>query len=106
MPRGLWSPMALAVTLASCLLCPAGEPKALTYRGGAQGPVIFDHHLHASKGYTCHDCHTAYQATGKQLFQTRKQGRITYADHSGTTLCFACHNGTIAISDCEQCHRA
>jgi c(7)-type cytochrome triheme protein len=106
MARAWWSPWLLAAALASCLYCPADEPRALTYRGGAQGPVVFDHHLHASRGYACRECHTASKATGKQLFQTAKQGRITFADHSGSTLCFACHNGNIAFSDCGRCHRA
>ncbi|MDR3673686.1 MAG: cytochrome c3 family protein [Holophaga sp.] len=109
MPRAWWNPWALAATLALCLFPASGlarEPGALTYRGGGQGKVVFDHQLHASRGYSCHDCHVLYKPTGKQLFQTQKQGRITLADHDGTTLCFACHNDTIAFAECGKCHRS
>jgi len=82
----------------------AGNPAALLYRGGDQGPVIFDHHMHAARGYVCLDCHTDYAGTGKQLFQTRKQGLIDRAVHDRDESCFACHNGTVASTDCKTCH--
>ncbi len=98
----------LLLCLAPCLTEAGGGPPALRYRGGAQGRVIFDHQLHASKGARCADCHTDYQATGKQLFATRKQGRISFADHTAATKCFACHDGkdkTQRFDECSQCHR-
>jgi c(7)-type cytochrome triheme protein len=101
--------LALAVALAACLLSSsvliAGDAKALTYRGGGQGTVIFDHARHTGKGYTCRDCHTMFRPTGKQLFQTQKQGFISIADHNSDNKCFACHNDKIAFTDCAQCHR-
>jgi c(7)-type cytochrome triheme protein len=92
------------------LLCLAGAsgaagPATLTYRGGGQGAVIFDHGLHAAKGYVCLDCHTDYAGTGKQLFQTSKQGLIDQAVHGRDASCFACHNGAVASNKCETCHR-
>jgi c(7)-type cytochrome triheme protein len=80
-------------------------PGALIYRGGGQGKVIFDHGLHAARGYVCLDCHTDYAGTGKQLFQTRKQGLIDQATHDRDASCFACHNGAVAPKTCDTCHR-
>jgi len=74
------------------------------YRGGAQGRVTFNHATHASKGFVCMDCHTTFPPTGTQLFQTQKQGLITFADHSSDGKCFACHNGKIVFATCDQCH--
>lgn len=74
------------------------------YRGGTEGRVIFDHATHASKGFVCMDCHTTFPPTGTQLFQTQKQGLISFADHSSNGKCFACHNGKIAFATCDQCH--
>jgi thiosulfate reductase cytochrome b subunit len=96
------------ICLLPCLFCwhaVAGDARALNYRGGGQGSVIFDHRLHASKGYTCLDCHTRLPSTGKQLFQTQKQGMISIADHGSDSKCFACHNDKTAFSNCGQCHR-
>jgi c(7)-type cytochrome triheme protein len=100
-----WGRLAAALVLCLCTAAFAAPSKAITYRGGGQGPVSFDHQLHANRGYVCKDCHTAYPATGKQLFQTRKQARISRADHDGDGQCFACHNGKVAGDDCEHCHR-
>jgi len=96
--------------LLALLLFPAAAgmargPGPLTYRGAAQGPVVFDHQLHASRGLVCRDCHTLHKPTGRQLFQTRKQARITLADHDRPVWCFACHDGASAFSDCGRCHR-
>jgi len=91
-----------------CLLCVnavAGAVKALNYRGGGQGVVVFDHRWHASKGYTCLDCHMRLASTGTQLFQTQKQAMIVIADHGSDRKCFACHNDKTAFSQCGQCHR-
>jgi thiosulfate reductase cytochrome b subunit len=88
-----------------CSLAFGGGVRAFNYRGGGQGPVTFDHRMHASKGYSCQDCHMALPATGQQLFQTQKQGMITFDDHSGNAKCFACHNSKVAFSECGQCHR-
>jgi len=96
------------VLLLCCLLCGSafgGELKSFNYRGGGQGPVTFDHRMHASRGYTCLDCHTSLPSTGKQLFQTQKQGLISISDHGSQSKCFACHNGKAAFSNCGQCHR-
>ena len=76
----------------------ATSDKALLYGGAGQGKVIFDGRLHASKGYVCNDCHSA-------IFDTQKKALISMDDHSSTTKCFACHNGTKAFNDCEKCHR-
>jgi c(7)-type cytochrome triheme protein len=81
-----------------------GRLPVLSYRGGGQGKVIFDHHRHASKGLVCNDCHTAGSGTGTQLFATRKQGLITSADHKTGEKCFACHDGKGAFDDCGRCH--
>lgn len=71
---------------------------ALTYRGGAQGRVIFDGRTHASKGLVCSSCHSA-------LFATAKTGLITMGDHGTDKSCFACHNGKQAFDVCTDCHR-
>jgi cytochrome c peroxidase len=81
--------------------------------------VVFDHQLHASEGFRCNDCHTDFSGTGKQLFATRKQGLISFTDHTTGAKCFACHNadgvsdarkgavydGKGALDDCAGCHR-
>ena len=105
MPRARWIPLVLALSLLPAWAAPSRQPGPLTYRGGGQGPVVFDHQLHAGRGFACRDCHTVFKPTGRQLFQTRKQGLVTLADHERPVLCFACHDGTRAFSDCGQCHR-
>jgi c(7)-type cytochrome triheme protein len=101
-----WALAALAVFwLGPAGAANAAGPPALSYRGGGQGRVIFDHQLHAAKGYVCADCHTDYAGTGRQLFQTQKQGLIDRAVHDRDQSCFACHNGTTASKQCETCHR-
>jgi len=96
-----------------------GHLPILSYRGSGQGKVVFDHQVHASKGFLCVDCHTNFAGTGKILFTTQKQGLITFNDHTKDTKCFTCHNGndTTAnnraifynykgtFNDCNQCHR-
>jgi c(7)-type cytochrome triheme protein len=72
---------------------------ALSYRGGAQGRVIFDGRTHAAKGLVCTSCHSA-------LFPTQRTGLITMQDHSTQTKCWACHDGTKASSTCTACHRS
>lgn len=96
-----------------------GWEPTLRYRGGTEGPVVFNHQLHASKGFRCNDCHTNFAETGKILFTTRKQGLITFADHRTAAKCFACHDGKGAseeetknasydgrgsFDECERCH--
>jgi len=88
-----------------CLTAAGQQPGTFNYRGGGQGTVTFDHAMHASKGYVCGDCHTRLPTTGTQLFQTQKQGLISVADHSSDGKCFACHNGKVAFTTCNQCHR-
>jgi c(7)-type cytochrome triheme protein len=100
-----WCSLALAVHLALAPFPARSAPRPLTYRGGSQGPVIFDHQRHARAGWTCRDCHAVFVPTGRQLFQTRKQGLITWDDHEGPTRCFACHDGKAASGACGQCHR-
>jgi thiosulfate reductase cytochrome b subunit len=105
--------VALLRALLLCLLPgrveAGGRRPVLQYRGGGQGKVVFDHQLHASKGCRCNDCHTDFSGTGKQLFATRKQALISFADHHTATRCFACHNGKKeapeAFDKCVQCHR-
>jgi len=96
-----------------------GRLPTLSYRGGGHGKVVFDHQVHASEGFRCNDCHTDFAGTGKRLFTTRKQGLISFADHTTGAKCFACHNGDGvsndrkgafydgkgAFDDCDRCHR-
>jgi c(7)-type cytochrome triheme protein len=105
--------------LAAVLLCwgpgpvgAGGRLPVLSYRGGGRGKVVFDHQLHASEGFGCNDCHTDFSGTGKQLFATRKQALITFADHTAGAKCFACHDGgsapagrKSAFKTCDGCHR-
>lgn len=98
-------PLTALLLLVLSLSCFAADPGSVVYRGGGEGKVTFSHHLHARKGFVCLDCHTAYRGTGKQLFQTRKQGLITIANHGSEVQCFACHNDKVAFSKCDQCHR-
>jgi c(7)-type cytochrome triheme protein len=88
-----------------CVTAVGQRARTFNYRGGGQGTVTFDHGTHASKGYACVDCHTRLPSTGTQLFETHKHGLISVADHSSDRKCFACHNGRIAFSTCDQCHR-
>ncbi len=101
--------------LGTLLLCTAtietgGGPPTIRYRGGNEGPVVFNHQVHASKGIRCNDCHTNYKESGKQLFATRKQGLICFDDHGTETKCFACHNDSNesndsnVSNDCNYCH--
>ena len=96
--------LALAICLLPAGAAPSPRPGPLAYRGGGQGAVCFDHQLHARQ-FTCRDCHTVYRPTGRQLFQTRRKGLITLADHDRPVLCFACHDGQAASADCGTCHR-
>ncbi len=106
MSRFFAGAMLLAVVLSfAATAAAAADPAAFSYRGGGRGTVLFDHHLHASKGYACDDCHGADKETGRQLFQTRKQGLIDRAVHSRDESCFACHNGGVAFDTCDGCHR-
>jgi c(7)-type cytochrome triheme protein len=118
---GLW------LSVQPGLVSAGGNPPTLSYRGGGNGKVIFDHQLHAANGFRCNDCHTDFAKTGKALFATRKQGLITFKDHTTGTKCFACHNANVAtiqggfrvpddrkgpaydgkgaFDDCAGCHR-
>jgi len=116
----------LIVLLAGLMIClepgrvaADGHLPTLSYRGGSQGKVIFDHQVHASVGFRCVDCHTDFAGTSRILFTTRKQGLISLKDHSTGTRCFACHNGEGvttdrkgtfiqgkgAFNECKRCHR-
>jgi phosphate transport system substrate-binding protein len=103
MIRSKWVGAALAaalvfgLTLAAPVLAVDGN-NTLSYRGGAQGRVIFDGRTHAAKGLACNSCHSA-------LFPTQRTGLITLQDHSMKTKCWACHDGTQAFSTCASCHR-
>jgi len=68
--------------LALCLTALAQQVGTFNYRVAARGrlPLTTARML---PGYVCADCHTRLAATGTQLFQTRKQGLISVADHSG-----------------------
>lgn len=99
-------------------LAVGGRLPTLSYRGGGHGKVVFDHQTHASEGFGCNDCHTNFAGTGKALFATRKQGLITFKDHTTGARCFACHNadgvpaarkdasynGKGAPDNCDRCH--
>jgi c(7)-type cytochrome triheme protein len=105
-PGSFARPLCALLTASLFCLCAAGAPvAAFNYRGGEQGTVTFDHASHAARGYVCLDCHTKFPPTGTQLFQTRRQGLISLAQHSSDTACFACHNGQLAFDTCRQCHR-
>ena len=89
-----------------------GRLPMLSYRGGGQGKVVFDHQLHASEGFRCNDCHTNFAGTGKQLVATRKQGLITLADHTKRREVFCLsqwrrrdRRRKSAFNDCGRCHR-
>ena len=81
------------------------NPGVLTYRGGGEGKVVFDHQRHVAKAFTCNDCHRVFPRTGTQLFQTQKKVLISIGDHGSGVKCFACHDGQLAFNDCGQCHR-
>ncbi|MGA2145130.1 MAG: cytochrome c3 family protein [Bryobacteraceae bacterium] len=109
----------LLLWLGPARVAAGGRLPTLSYRGSGYGKVVFDHQLHASEGFRCVDCHTDFAGTGKILFTTRKQGLITFADHTAGTKCFACHNGDgvpaerkgafyngkQSLDDCNHCHR-
>ena len=82
-----------------------GKGGRIIYRGGREGRVVFDGRIHASKGFTCRDCHTDYMNTGLQLFETHKKGLISFEDHEKEIKCFACHNGKTVFAECSKCHR-
>ncbi len=115
--------MRFQVTVAVALLLAAaafagGRLATIRYRGGLEGRVVFDHQVHAAKGFRCNDCHTNFAGSGKPLFTTRKHGLITFADHWTDASCFACHDGKGPADDgkdpnytgkgafdsCERCH--
>jgi c(7)-type cytochrome triheme protein len=90
--------LAIGVLAASDGLAVDGD-NTLSYRGGAQGRVIFDGRTHAAKGLACGACHS-------KLFPTQKTGLITMGDHGTDGKCFACHNGQRASATCTDCHRS
>ena len=113
-------PAVMAAILLAWLPAAGGRIATIRYRGGNAGPVVFDHQLHTAKGFRCDDCHTNFARTGKALFFTRKQGLISFGEHSTAEKCFACHDGKGAsektknaadydgrgsFSDCARCHR-
>jgi len=90
--------LVLALTLLLAAQAGASERKILRYGGGGQGTVVFDGPQHASKGFTCKDCHLS-------LFDTAQQARIAFQHHFNGKSCFACHNQVNASRDCGSCHR-
>jgi thiosulfate reductase cytochrome b subunit len=104
-PMGLRLALGWLLLCLLCLTAVGQQLRTFNYRGGGQGTVTFDHGMHASKGYVCLDCHTKLPSTGRQLFQTQKQGLISLADHSSDRKCFACHNDKVAFATCDRCHR-
>jgi c(7)-type cytochrome triheme protein len=99
-----------ALALAAVLAMLAGtalavQPGPVSYRGAGEGDVIFDHGLHAARGFACADCHTSLGGSGRQLFATRKIALIDRAAHDRDAFCFACHDGKKASKDCGYCHR-
>jgi len=86
------------VFLASNLAISLMDNNVLVYWGGGQGKVIFDHQIHASKGFICKDCHLT-------LFNTCKKALFTMDEHFTDKKCFFCHEGKKAFNECVQCHR-
>jgi len=74
------------------------DNNVLIYRGGGQGKVIFDHQVHASKGFICKDCHIT-------LFDTHKKALFTMDEHFTNKKCFYCHDGKKVFNECIHCHR-
>ena len=116
----LWAVLLVALTAGSVAVDAGGRIPTLRYRGGPEGPVVFDHQVHAAKGFRCNDCHTDFAHTGKPLFFTSKQGLITFEDHRTDAKCFACHDGKGvtehaksaynydgrgSFDECTECHR-
>ena len=95
-------PLYLALTLLLIALTAgqsqATERKTLKYGGAGQGTVVFDGPLHASKGFSCNDCHVS-------LFAPEQKARITMQDHFRGASCFTCHNQVNASRECGFCHR-
>jgi len=90
--------LVLALALLPAVQAGASERNTLRYGGGGQGSVVFDGPQHASKGFTCKDCHLS-------LFATAQRARIAFQDHFRGKSCFACHNQVNASRDCGSCHR-
>jgi c(7)-type cytochrome triheme protein len=81
-----------------------GRLPALSYRGGGQGKVIFDHQQHASKGLLCNGCHTDFPGDGKAAFCSAETRAHHLCRAQTGTKCFACHNGKGAFDACDRCH--
>lgn len=93
-----------ALALLLLMVCLVAQPawgterKTLRYGGGGQGTVVFDGPLHASKGFSCNDCHVS-------LFAPEQKSLISMQDHFRGVACFTCHNQVSASRDCGFCHR-
>ena len=99
---------------ATCANCHSGGTK-LSLTGGT---VSFKGTTHLSTTNTCTACHT----TGGVPWKPAKAFDHTQANGGGTTGCYACHNGTLTVSDgklygksvnhilsnttCEACHKS
>ena len=97
--RALFLPALLLMLFTPATALSTDNGASLKYGGGGGlGTVIFDGRKHVGKGYACKDCHL-------DLFATKKQARISMADHFTDKYCFRCHNNDKASRDCVSCHR-
>jgi c(7)-type cytochrome triheme protein len=98
-----------------CIVCFAALGSALAqpkkvgggeikYEGKTQGAVLFSHESHVNTHKAkCADCHP-------KVFKTKKEMKLTKADHSENKYCVACHDGKKAFgltveADCAKCHK-
>jgi c(7)-type cytochrome triheme protein len=85
--------------LGSAFAVPPG--KTIEFAGGEQGKVVFDGKTHADAGLKCNDCHT-------KIFQMKKAAAKITAPHKPGEFCGACHDGSKAFAqeeNCDKCHK-
>jgi c(7)-type cytochrome triheme protein len=76
----------------------------IKYEGKTQGAVLFSHESHVNTHkQKCADCHP-------KVFKTKKEVKMTKADHSEKKYCAICHDGAktfgmTAAADCAKCHK-
>ncbi|MDF1614482.1 c(7)-type cytochrome triheme domain-containing protein [Desulfurivibrio dismutans] len=71
------------------------------FDGGPMGKVVFSGQIHADAGMSCNDCHT-------DIFQMKREVKITMADHNAGNYCFSCHQEggkAFAGDNCARCHQ-
>lgn len=65
--------------------------------GSGDTAVNFSHNNHTAM-FKCDECHT-------KVFPMKKgTTKISFEDHGKDKLCYTCHNGKKASSDCTTCH--